>query len=301
MKKNSVENKYSKLKLYITGLCMGTADLVPGVSGGTVALLFGIYRDLLHSITVVTGKFPKKLLKGKLKDAFQIIPYGFLLPLFAGIVTAIFALVGTITYLLGSQPVFIWSLFLGLVFGSVLIISKRITWEPKYFLIFIVSTAATFMLLGVSPLDGAESGAAFFLTGMVAIVAMILPGISGSLIMVLLGQYKNVINAVSERNVSEILYFVSGAVIGLALFSHLLKWLLHNYYNYVIAVLIGLMLGSLRKLWPWQIELSSGATEYFMPSSFTSVIFALIIFAVGVVFVLQLEKRGLASSKHKQT
>ncbi|MCA9343063.1 DUF368 domain-containing protein [Candidatus Saccharibacteria bacterium] len=300
MKKDSQKNKNSKLKLYVTGLCMGTADLVPGVSGGTVALLFGIYSELLHSITVVTGKFPKQMLRGDIKKAFHIIPFAFLLPLFAGIITAIFALVGVITYLLDNQPVFIWSLFFGLVFGSVLIISKRITWEPKYFLIFVTSSVVTFWILSITPLNGAESSVAFFITGMIAIVAMILPGISGSLIMVLLGQYKNVINAVSERNISEMVYFVSGAIIGLALFSHLLKWLLNNYYNYVIAVLIGLMLGSLRKLWPWQVELSSGATEYFMPESVSSVLLALIIFVVGVVFVLFLEKRVLSKNNYKQ-
>lgn len=276
---------------------MGTADLVPGVSGGTVALLFGIYQDLLHSITIVTGKFPKKVLQGKLKEALQILPLTFLTLIFAGILTAIFALVGVITYLLDNQPVLIWSLFFGLVFGSSLIISKRITWGINTTIILVISSLVTFFVLGVSPLNGSESNIAFFVTGMIAIVAMILPGISGSLIMVLLGQYKNVINAVSERNISDILYFVGGAVIGLALFSHLLKWLLHNYYQYIIAVLVGLMLGSLRKLWPWQVELSSGVTEYFRPGSVVSMIFALTIFAVGVTFVLFLEKRGLAINK----
>lgn len=274
---------------------MGTADLVPGVSGGTIAFLFGIYDELLFSIKTVSGKVPKHFLKGQFKQGISAIPFLFLLPLALGMATAIVGLVKVVTYLLEEHPILIWSLFFGLVIGSSYVISKRVTsWNLNRILIFISGFALTFFVLGLPVLDTSTSPLVLFSAGAIAITAMILPGISGSLILVILGQYKTIINAISDRNFGQIIPFALGAIIGIALFSRLLSWLLKNHHSAVIAAMVGVMLGSLRRVWPWQIERENGTIVGHWPELTEGVAGAAALMVAGFFIVWILEKRGIA-------
>lgn len=274
---------------------MGMADLVPGVSGGTIAFLYGIYDELLYSIKLVTGTVPRLLLKGKFKQAVSVVPFGFLLPVFIGIASAILGLVHAFTYLLDNYPVYLWSVFFGLVVGSAFVIKNRIKkWQFTHLLLAVAAFLATFILLGL-PKGATSSTSLFvtFMTGAIASCAMILPGISGSLIMVMLGQYQNVIGYVSERRLQNIVVFVGGAIGGLALFSRLLSWLLHRYHNATIATLIGIMMGSLRRVWPWQSDAGVVYRTY-LPEFSLGTLFAVLLIAAGFAFVWLLEKKGIA-------
>jgi putative membrane protein len=284
-----------KLRLFFTGFTMGLADLIPGVSGGTIAFLFGIYDELLYSVKLVTGQVPKLLLAGKFKQAILLIPFPFLVPVALGIVSAIFGLVQVVSYLLETQPVLVWALFFGLVLGSAYIISHRITqWTVQRVLLLVLGFGLTFIIVGLPSISGSTAPLAVFATGAIAITAMILPGISGSLIMVLLGQYEIIITAVAERNFSILVIFAAGAIIGLALFVRLLTWLLKHYHLAVIAFLIGVMAGSLRRIWPWQVVDSNDKATNILPDFNLSLFWAIALIITGFTIVFILERIGVA-------
>lgn len=292
MKKPVIKNR--SLHLLFTGLTMGIADLVPGVSGGTIAFLFGIYDELLRSIKVVTGQVPKNILTGNFTEAFRLIPFGFLVPLTAGLALAIFGFVHVISFLLATQPILVWALFFGLVLGSAYVVYKRITaWTIYRSLLLGLGCGLTFIIVGLPALSGSASPVAVFLTGAIAITAMILPGISGSLIMVLLGQYEVIINAVALRDFATMGIFFAGAIIGLAIFVRLLTWLLKHYYLAVIAFLVGVMFGSLRRLWPWQTTSTEGEAINLLPPAELAVVPVLILIVLGFVIVLLLDRAGI--------
>lgn len=287
--------KNRKLRLLITGLSMGIADLVPGVSGGTIAFLYGIYDELLYSIRIITGAVPKLLLRGEFKQSIKIIPFSFLIPLVGGIFLSIFSLAQLFDYLLTNFPVIMWSVFFGLVLGSAFVIRKRVTqWSAARLVLLLAGFLATFLLLGLPNTSVSPTSFVIFATGAIASCAMILPGISGSLIMVMLGQYKNVIGFVSERNVGPLIIFALGALTGLALFSRLLSWLLKNHHSTTIAVLLGVILGSLRRVWPWHTQTTEGLYMNQWPSLNGELFLAIALMATGFFLVLYLEKKGLA-------
>lgn len=273
---------------------MGLADLVPGVSGGTIAFLFGIYDELLYTIKLITGKVPKLILKGKFSEAFRIIPFSFLLPLGIGIALAIFGLVHIVSYFLDTQPTLVWALFFGLVLGSAYMVSRRITsWTVNQRLLLLLGFVITFIIVGLPSTSGNDSPLALFTTGVVAITAMILPGISGSLIMVLLGQYEIVISAVSDRDFLALGVFAAGAILGLALFVRVLTWLLKHYHFAVIAFLVGVMLGSLRRIWPWQTTDTNDLAVNTVPAAEPGLLFVLLVMVLGFVIVFALERIGI--------
>lgn len=283
------------LRLGFTGLSMGLADLVPGVSGGTIALLYGIYDELIYTIHLLTGAVPKLILKGQFKKAFKLIPFGFLIPLGLGILVAIFGFVQLIDWLLETQPVMVWSLFFGLVLGSAYIITRRITsWSVKRILLLLAGFTLTFIVVGLPAIGGSDAPLAVFGTGAIAITAMILPGISGSLIMVLLGQYEIIIHAVASRDFLTLGIFALGALIGLALFVRILTWLLKHYHFAVLAVLVGVMLGSLRRVWPWQTTDATGYTTNIAPTFDWTFIAAIALSIIGFVVALSLARLGIA-------
>ncbi len=274
---------------------MGTADLVPGVSGGTIALLFGIYDELLYTVKLMTGPIPKLVLAGKLKQAFRMTPFGFLLPLGAGLASAIFGLVHIVSYLLETQPVIVWALFFGLVFGSACVVSRRITkWTVRRGLLLVLGFALTFILVGLPSMGGSTTPLAVFATGALAIVAMILPGISGSLIMVLLGQYEAIIHAVADRDFVILGVFAAGAILGLAVFVRLLTWLLKHHHMAVIAFLTGVMAGSLRRIWPWQVSDASGGVANVLPAVDAALLVTIVVMCGGFAAVVILERVGVA-------
>lgn len=252
-------NKFKQyIRLYLIGLGMGTADLIPGVSGGTIAFLAGIYEELIRSIKIATGDVVKQIFKLKFKKAFHLIPFEFLLPLLFGIGSAILLLANIFSYLLKEQAVFVWSFFMGLVAVSVFIVSKRINkWGISKYTGFLLSSIFAFYLVGLVPGKTPETLLYFFLSGMVAICAMILPGISGSFILLLLGKYEQVLDALLRLDMTILSVFILGTIAGLTLFSRLLSWLFKNYHDISVAILAGFMLGSIRKIWPWKETIST--------------------------------------------
>ncbi|MFV0253142.1 MAG: DUF368 domain-containing protein [Beutenbergiaceae bacterium] len=282
------------------GALMGAADIVPGVSGGTVALVLGIYERLIANIHAGSQAI-KELLRGRIPAmvaALKRVEWVWLVSLLAGILTAVLALSGLIESLLTSQSVAMSGLFFGLVGASVLV-AWRMLRAPgaTNALIALLVGIAFFALLGLREgTHGVAGGAGlpwwvYLGSGAIAICAMILPGISGSFILVLLGTYGPVLGAVSDRNIGAIAIFALGCVIGLALFSTFLNWALRTYHDRVLAVMVGLLLGSLRVLWPWPQGVDSTALG--PPSE--PVLVPILLAALGATAVLVVER--LASRK----
>lgn len=247
------------LGLVARGFAMGSADVVPGVSGGTMAFILGIYEELIQSIRdVAQPDFLRTLLSLRLREAFQRLNWEFLLALFGGILLAIFTLARGLEWLLTNQPELLWSFFFGLVLSSVYVVRLRIKqWRPSLLAAVIPGAIGAFILVGLVPVQTPESWWFLFLSGALAICAMILPGISGAFILVLLGKYQYVLGAVNNRDFLTIGLVGLGAGLGLITFAQILGWLFRRYHDMTVAVLIGLMLGSVRKIWPWKETLSS--------------------------------------------
>lgn len=241
------------IRLFLTGFSMGTADIVPGVSGGTIAFIAGIYEELIYSIKSLSGKVLFLALKGKPHQAIKATPFRFLVPLGLGILIAFATLSKLISTLLATQPVYMWSFFLGLVIASIYVVRKRVvTWDPTDILAFVLSAIGAYFLVGLVPSQTPNTLPFIFLSGFIAIIAMILPGISGSFLLLIMGKYDQILHAVVEKDILTIGVFGIGAVIGLAIFSRVLTWLFQRHHDLVIAILTGFMLGSLRKVWPWK-------------------------------------------------
>lgn len=241
--------------ILLKGIGMGAADVVPGVSGGTIAFIVGIYEELIDSIKSINGHSLKLLFTGKIATFWKAINGNFLFALVSGIAISIFSLAKLITYLLENQPVLVWSFFFGLVLASTLFVSQDIKrWDWKTILSFIIGAVIAFYITIATPAETPDGLWFIFLCGAIAICAMILPGISGSFILVLLGKYYYVMEAVKNFNIVIILVFICGAAIGITSFSRLLSYLLHKFHDITIAVLAGFMLGSLNKVWPWKAE-----------------------------------------------
>mgnify|MGYP000280065070 CR=1 FL=1 len=244
---------------YLKGMMMGVADLVPGVSGGTIALIVGIYQRLITALASVNSDTFKQLLTGQFKAFWRQLDGWFLLSVFAGMITSILLFASLIKYLLTSHAIPTWSFFFGLIVASaVLLLSQQKKGPVFQLLIHLV-----FLLLGValSYLLSTQVGEVLpngllgvFMAGAIAICAMILPGLSGSLILLLLGKYEVLLKAVSDKNYVVLLVFACGCLIGLLVFSKVLKWLMSNFYRAMIFFLSGLMLGTLIKVWPWKVD-----------------------------------------------
>ncbi len=248
-------NIKSRALLFGKGIAMGAADVVPGVSGGTIAFITGIYDELLGSLKKCGPSALLVLSKEGPKALWQHINGTFLLTLFAGVLTSIFSLAQLITWLLKAYPIQIWSFFFGLVLVSAWHMGQQIyrEWSIPSIITLLVGTVLAWLISAGVPLAAHDIGLlTFFFAGALAICAMILPGISGSFILLLLGFYGPVIEAVKSFNLPVLAIFAAGCVIGLLSFSHLLSWLLEKARVPTMAFLIGLMLGSLSKLWPWK-------------------------------------------------
>lgn len=232
---------------------MGAADVVPGVSGGTIAFITGIYEELINSIKSINLNAIKLFFTGKFKEFWAAINGTFLLSVFLGVGISVFSLAKGLEYLLTHYPILVWSFFFGLIVASAIYVSRSIkNWNFGTILSGIIGIAIAYSITVISPAE-ANTGYLFvFVSGMIAICAMILPGISGSFILVLLGMYKFILGAVGDMNLAVILTFLVGAAIGIIAFSNVLSWLLRKYHNLTIALLAGFMVGSLNKVWPWK-------------------------------------------------
>lgn len=237
----------------LKGIAMGAADVVPGVSGGTIAFIVGIYEELIESIKNINLANLKLLFTGKIATFWKAVNANFLLALVTGIAISIFSLAKLITYLLVAHPILVWSFFFGLVLASTWFVSKDIRqWNWKTIICFGIGAVVAYYITVATPAETPNGLWFIFLCGAIAICAMILPGISGSFILVLLGKYYHIMEAVKNLDILTILVFILGAVIGITSFSHLLSYALRKFHDVTIAILAGFMLGSLNKVWPWK-------------------------------------------------
>ncbi|QXP69694.1 DUF368 domain-containing protein [Polaribacter sp. R2A056_3_33] len=297
------------LVIGLKGMGMGAADVVPGVSGGTIAFISGIYEELLGSISNVNLDLFKTLKKDGLKAAWTQLNGNFLASLFIGIFISIISLAKVIKYLLENEPILLWSFFFGLVLASIIYIAKQITkWNVISLVVLVLGAFLAYYITTLNPLVSENSSPLFiFLAGAIAICAMILPGISGSFILVLLGAYKPVLDALNNRDFKTIFVFMAGAIIGLLTFSRVLKWLFKHYKNITLAALTGFIIGSLNKIWPWKQTLtwrtnSHGVEVPFNQQSVSPFSFngdaeltmAIVLAVVGFVIILGMEKLAVA-------
>lgn len=272
---------------------MGSADIVPGVSGGTIAFILGVYEELIYSIKKVTGETLKLGLKLKIKEAIYSVPFSFLVPLGLGIVTAVLALSSILEHQLETNPVYVWSFFFGLIVASIIIVRRRVvTWDNHDIMALVIAAFVGFIIVGMVPVATPATLPLFFVAGMVAIVAMILPGVSGSFLLVMMGKYEQVLSAVNDHNFLVLGVIIAGAVVGIAVFSRFLSWLFDNHHDLAVSVLTGFMVGSLRKIWPWK---EYGAN--ILPSFNNEIALPLILMIIAAVGMLYLEKIS-ATAEH---
>ena len=244
--------------LVLKGCAMGAADVVPGVSGGTIAFITGIYEELINSIKSIDLQALKLLLTFKLAEFWKKINGTFLLSVVGGIAISIFSLAKLMTWLLVNHPIYIWSFFFGLIIISSVLVAKEIKkWDIFTIISLLAGAAAAYAITVMSPASTPNTWWFIILSGAIAICAMILPGISGAFILLLLGKYTYILTAVSNLDIGTILLFVVGAAAGIISFSHLLSWLLKNYHTLTVALLTGFMIGSLNKVWPWKHTLET--------------------------------------------
>lgn len=241
-------------RLFFTGIAMGSADTVPGVSGGTIAFVLGIYQDLLNAIKSLNGHSVRLLLSFNLKEAFNYIPWQFMFTLGLGILTAVFSLARAVDWAMEHQQTYLFALFMGLVIGSGIAIIPRVKrWNFVTVPMLVLGISLAYWIVGLVPQDNlSHDPLTLFLSGMVAVTAMILPGISGSSILLVLGQYRFVLNAVRTLDIVTLASLALGCIVGLMLFSRVLSYLIKRYEAPMIALLIGFVFGSLRAVWPWK-------------------------------------------------
>ncbi|GIJ94046.1 DUF368 domain-containing protein [Capnocytophaga stomatis] len=251
-------NFFDYILISLKGMAMGAADVVPGVSGGTIAFISGIYEELIDSISKINLGALKILRKEGFASFWKHINGSFFLALFLGIGISVFSLAKGIKWLLANEPISVWSFFFGLMVACILFLAKSVEkWSLATILVMIVSFLAAYGITTLPPL-GSHDGLIFlFFAGALAICAMILPGISGAFILVLLGAYDTVLTAVDEKNIKVLAVVAAGAVFGLLSFSKILKWLFEYHRNLTIASLTAFIVGSLNKVWPWKEVIST--------------------------------------------
>lgn len=299
------QNLYTLIK----GIAMGAANVVPGVSGGTIALITGIFERLIDAIKSFNLKAAKLLLSFKFKEFAGYTDLYFLIALFSGVFIAIITLAKLFDFLFTNYPVYIWSYFFGLVLASVYFVGKTISkWSWSVILTFLVGTALAIIISVLNPAKEDNGFIYLMLCGVVAMCSMILPGLSGSFVLILMGNYQLVmIDAVNNMDFGILIPVVIGAVVGLIAFSHILSWVFKRYRDQTISLLTGFILGSVSILWPWQkaIYLKDTAGELilkkgepivehysrFLPESFDQqVIFAIVFAILGIVTIWAVEK-----------
>lgn len=294
--------------LYLKGIGMGAADVVPGVSGGTVAFLTGIYQELLDTIKSFDIDALQLLKSGRFKDLWQHINGTFLLVLLGGIASSVVTLARLLVYLLEAYPILVWSFFFGLIIISAILVFKEIRkWSVGVLLFGIIGIVISYMITIITPAETTSDLWFIFIAGAVAICAMILPGISGAFILLLFGKYEYILSSLKEINLSVIIVFGLGCGTGLLSFVRLISWLLNRYYNMAIALLAGFMVGSLNKVWPWKEAIlyrvdSHGVRravveESVSPATFAEVtgqdpmvLWAVLFMALGILMIVAIEK-----------
>ncbi|MCF8231383.1 MAG: DUF368 domain-containing protein [Bacteroidales bacterium] len=293
--------------LMLKGMGMGGADVVPGVSGGTIAFITEIYEELVNSLKSIKPSAVKKIFSEGLISFWNIINGNFLMAVFAGILISVFSLAHLLETWLEEEPIFVWSFFFGLILASAFYVARKIKdWNWRKILALVLGIFAAYMITNLTPAQTTEAYWFVFLSGALAICAMILPGISGAFILLLLGKYQFILGAISDLNLVILGIFAVGAFIGLISFSNLLSWLLRKFHDITIATLAGFMVGSLFKVWPWKETVSTfvdrhGETQPLvqnnvLPSYFETVtgddsqlLFAILFALAGILIILSME------------
>lgn len=294
------------LIISLKGIAMGAADAVPGVSGGTIALISGIYEELISSISNINLSLFKTLFSKGFKTFWSQLNGNFLLALLSGIILSFVSFMRLAKYLIENEPILIWSFFFGLIIASIYFVGKQITkWGFLVIIGLIVGTIVAFYISTLPSMANNENSYFLFFAGALAICAMILPGISGSFILVILGAYKTLSDALHDFDLKKIVIFAVGAVIGLLSFSHLLKWLFKHFHNLTLAILTGFIFGSLNKVWPWKVTVTSYINskgielplveQSVLPASYegdNQLFFAILLMIAGFLTIFILEKVG---------
>src|SRR5690606_16657882 len=292
------------LILSLKGMAMGAADAVPGVSGGTIAFISGIYEELVNTISGVNLKLFKTLKTEGIVAFWRQLNGSFLVALLSGIIVSFFIFMKLAKYLIEHHPILIWSFFFGLIAASIFFVGRQIKqWNLLAITGFIVGTIAAYYVTTLPTMANNESPFFLFIAGAIAICAMILPGISGSFILVVLGAYTTLSQAISDLDVKRIAIFASGALVGILSFSHLLKWLFKHYYNVTLALLTGFIFGSLNKIWPWkkvisfytnskgeQMPLVEESVSPFAFDGDSQLVYAILLMVLGFLTIFILEK-----------
>lgn len=313
-----MKEKRNYLMLVLKGIGMGAADVIPGVSGGTIAFITGIYEELIGSIRSFDLTAVRKLLRFDLRGFWKHINGSFLFSVLAGIGISIFSLAKVMKYLLENHPIVVWSFFFGLIIASSWLVAREVKrWSVGTVIALIAGIAVAYVITVMSPASTPDAWWFIILSGAVAICAMILPGISGAFVLLLMGKYAYIIEAVSTFNLPVLLLFAVGAVAGIISFSHLLSWLLAKYHGMTVALLTGFMLGSLNKIWPWKETLETYTDSHgvvqplvernVLPATFEQITgqpallgWAILFIAIGFLLIWGIEKVAAVLSRNRE-
>ena len=296
-----MNSKSSKnIKLYFKGMAMGIADAFPGISGGTMALILGVYKELVNSISIINFSLFKTLKKEGLKEFWKKLNGTFLVILFSGIISSLVVFMNLASFLIDNFPILIWSFFLGLVSASIYIILKptdlfdfnnKTKHILKNWFLLISSFYVSYLLTSLPEINNLNENILFiFFAGFIASCAMILPGISGSYILVILGLYKTMSKALINIELDKIIIFGFGVILGLTSFSKVVKWGFDKFPNKILIMMTGLIIGSIHKLWPWKVnEINVLPKNY---SEYNYQIESIVLFIIGFFLIFLLEKNN---------
>ena len=299
------------LSLSLKGMAMGAADIIPGVSGGTIAFISGIYEELIETINNVNFEAIKKLKNNGIKSFWTHINGNFLIALLTGIAISIMSLAKVITHLLETHSQLLWGFFFGLIVASVYIVGKQVNkWDINNIISLIIGSSIAFYITILNPMQNPDALWFVFLSGSIAICAMILPGISGSFILLLLGSYEFILVAIKDFKLDVITIFGVGCIAGLLAFSKLLNWLFKKYHDITIALLTGFLIGSLNKIWPWKETIQTRINSHgeivpfiqsnVLPSNFegdSNIIEVILLSLIGLVLIYLLERFSIHNNK----
>jgi putative membrane protein len=312
-----MRNLKDNILLFLKGIAMGGADVVPGVSGGTIAFISGIYEELINSLKSINFASLKLLLGGQFKLFWQAINGNFLIILFSGILLSIKSLASLMTFLMNNHPIELWAFFWGLIVISSVVVLRQIKqWSAGVLITGLAGVVIAFVITSLSPAETSDSLIMVFFSGVLGISAMILPGISGAFILLILGKYKMLITALSELDLVIISVFIAGCIVGILSLVRLIAWLLNKYHDLAVSLLAGFMMGSLNKIWPWkeileyrvnrhgeQVPLLDNnvfPNEYYeITGKDPHIIQALLFMAIGFFIVVVIEKIALRMTPHK--
>jgi putative membrane protein len=293
------------LRVALVGFFMGVADLIPGVSGGTIAFICGIYGRLINGIKSFDIEAIRLVFRFDLESLRRKIPFFFFIPLGLGLITAVFTLSKLLSHLFQTHPVELWAFFFGLILGSIVLLSRETwPWKVREWTTFLVATILAFLVVGLPVMKTPDTLAFLYLSGAIAICAMILPGISGSYVLVILGKYGQVLDAINSRDFLSLAVFGAGIVTGILSFVRVVSWLLQRYRRVTLIALTGVMTGALRTVWPWKETLSTRMNSKgdlvplhqtnILPALDSSFVWALVLAMVGAVVVVGMSRlRGM--------